>query len=62
LHKAAGYPSSESMDVVLALIEGGADPTAQDKDGRTALHEALSIGHEGVACAWLLRKHDTISP
>jgi ankyrin repeat protein len=50
---------SKAMEVVRALVEAGADARAQDKDGCTPLHEALSKGRRDVA--ELLRRHGTIS-
>jgi ankyrin repeat protein len=50
LHVAAAYGH---RDVVLALLEAGADPTAVDSDSRTPLHCAAEADSEGACLALL---------
>jgi ankyrin repeat protein len=59
----AGHHSTRRRDnglveVVRMILERGADPTVQDKDGRTPLHEASLWGHVEVVRMILERGAD----
>lgn len=55
LHLAVGRKGKSSEALVEALVQGGADPSARDRSGRTCL-DALHIPFINVGAAWPLKR------
>lgn len=49
LHRAAGSNSKHSLSIALLLIEHGAKVDAQDSNGDTPLHVAVSFQNSAMA-------------
>ena len=58
---AAGRKDDEAANAVRALLEGGAEVNAKDKDGQTALYYAARNGKKDVVDVLLKRKIDYYS-